>query len=817
MKNFFEHISLKYNKEATTTLKQYCRTISKLAKLKEKTHFLQTCRHLNITPTHLKNSIKHINDFFILKNTRAEAEKIQHNFLSKLLNVEIKESHTNIKLTKLEIKNAERVLRNTIDETEISRFIKEQWRRYEKIKQNTKVTHSSKLQKLKSEKFEKFKFQFNENWFINFTDTIFPKESKWLLSMGMKFALPVNKHNFSVVPLIADIEQWIQTIKDDTEKENTRAKIASRISSYKRNIINDEKEQFILGIYKDTKKIIDENKEKILITTSDKGNKTVVIYKETYKEKMNKLLEDKSTYKVTRTDPTTTLQKKNNNLVQELFKNKHITKFERIKLINNQAAAPELYGLPKIHKENIPLRPISSSMNVPCYGLAKHLGTILKNLISPIYNIKNSIELKAKINELTLEKDDILVSFDVVSLFTNIPTYLAIKNIMDKWETLKGQTEISKNTFLKLLQFCLNDNNYFTYAGKFYHQTYGMPMGNPLSPTIADIILDKLLDDVIDELNKKNIKIKFISKYVDDLFAIIRKNDEDEIMRTLNSYHNKIKFTLEIEKQKEIAYLDIKIMRKDNKLITNWYTKEIASGRMINYHSTQPLTMKINTATNFAKKVFNLSDDSFREENINKIKDILHLNNYPKPFILNLIKKVTTNTKVNQKEKTDNIFMSVPYIPKLTEKRYLDEIINDEKTTLAYKSNNTLHRMFSREKTKIDKLKTNNVVYQITCKGNEREECKQVYIGTTKRMLGVRVSEHEADIRKGKTTTALAQHVKEREHQMDFKSVRILDKERKTNKRYTIESLRIQERIELSMNTKEDKDNTKIQYSVALK
>ena len=96
-----------------------------------------------------------------------------------------------------------------------------------------------------------------------------------------------------------------------------------------------------------------------------------------------------------------------------------------------------------------------------------------------------------------------------------------------------------KQMFLKILNFVLKDNNYFKCNNNFYHQTYGMPMGNPLSPTIADIILDTLLDDVINEVNEKDIKIKMLTKYVDDIFAVINKNDENIILNFLNNYHQK--------------------------------------------------------------------------------------------------------------------------------------------------------------------------------------------------------------------------------------------------------------------------------------
>lgn len=441
----------------------------------------------------------------------------------------------------------------------------------------------------------------------------------------------------------------------------------------------------------------------------------------------------------------------------------------------------------------------------------------MRNLISPTYNIKNSIQLKDKLSEILLDKDDIIVSFDVVSLFTNIPIHLAINNILDKWETLKQHTTIKKTQFLRLLQFCLTENNYFTYDNRFYHQTYGMPMGNPLSPTIADIVLDTLLDDVLEKLKRKNIEIKFISKYVDDLFAVINKDDELIILETLNAHHKKLQFTIEVENNDQIPYLDMKIMKDDKKLITDWYTKPTASGRFINYLSTQPKTMKINTATNFIKKVLDISDERFKNKNINKIRNILTMNNYP-IFITNNIINKTLNMKQNteEKETVEKIFYSVPFIPKLTESKTLKGIINNDNIAVAHKSNITLRHLFTKKKTKIDKLKTDNVVYELTCVGNERDQCNKVYVGTTKRMLNTRILEHEADIKKGKETTALAQHIKESGHTVDFKSVKILDKERVENKRYTLETLRIQERISKVLNTKDDKDQTKLQYSVAI-
>lgn len=91
------------------------------------------------------------------------------------------------------------------------------------------------------------------------------------------------------------------------------------------------------------------------------------------------------------------------------------------------------------------------------------MGDILKNIILEKYDIKNSLELKDKLENIILEENEILISLDVVSLFTNIPIHLAISNIMKQWDILQKHTKIPRKQFLKLLQFCLNDNNYFIY------------------------------------------------------------------------------------------------------------------------------------------------------------------------------------------------------------------------------------------------------------------------------------------------------------------------------------------------------------------
>ena len=76
---------------------------------------------------------------------------------------------------------------------------------------------------------------------------------------------------------------------------------------------------------------------------------------------------------------------------------------------------------------------------------------------------------------------------------------------------------------------------------------------NPLSHTKADIILDKLLDETIAKLKEETIHLKFIVKYVDDIFAIVNEKDLNTILTAFSKYLDKLQFTMAIEQNNFIS------------------------------------------------------------------------------------------------------------------------------------------------------------------------------------------------------------------------------------------------------------------------
>nr|CAH7717099.1 unnamed protein product [Callosobruchus chinensis] len=75
-----------------------------------------------------------------------------------------------------------------------------------------------------------------------------------------------------------------------------------------------------------------------------------------YQQKINELL-DSTDYKKLDKDPTMTRLRKINRLIRI----SSLPEDTKKRVTVSEAQPPRLYGLPKIHKENVPLRPISSS------------------------------------------------------------------------------------------------------------------------------------------------------------------------------------------------------------------------------------------------------------------------------------------------------------------------------------------------------------------------------------------------------------------------------------------------------------------------
>ncbi|XP_058981910.1 uncharacterized protein LOC131805779 [Musca domestica] len=333
-------------------------------------------------------------------------------------------------------------------------------------------------------------------------------------------------------------------------------------------------------------------------------------------------------------------------------------------------------------------------------------------------------------------------------------------------------------------------------------------MGSPASPIIADVVMEVLLDVSVEKMTTKP---RLLSKYVDDIFCIIKKTEIENTLKILNTFDKNIQFTHEVEEDGKLPYLDSIIIRHDNNLKLDWYQKPTASGRLINFFSKHPRRVKINTATNFIHRIFNISDQQFHQNNELKIRNILTKNDFPQKTIDGLIKRVKENTNVKITEGKEISYKSLTYIPGFSERFCRSNAYNKDKYQLALKTNYSVNNMFSRTKTKTKKEDKSNVVYKIACNGDETNICQKVYIGTTKTKLKTRLSGHKSDQKSDKPLeqkTALAAHCTLTGHRPNFKDINIMAQENNYKRRFTLEMLHIiNVPPEKRMNFKTDTDH----------
>ena len=216
------------------------------------------------------------------------------------------------------------------------------------------ITPSEGLNFERSRSRSRLDTQNKNNWVRNLSQTLLTDAEERLLAHGP---------NFSVVPKELPILEYITAIEKSCSQlqqckaEELRGEIKSilkKISNsrpYKSNITKEE-QQAIRKLKKD---------ENRMVLTVDKGVSLVVVDKEDYIKKAKHLLHQ-SNYKKINSDPTTKHKNKLIGLLKTIKTQGGMNDNLYKRLYPTGANAPKFYGLPKVHKDDTPLRPIVSSV-----------------------------------------------------------------------------------------------------------------------------------------------------------------------------------------------------------------------------------------------------------------------------------------------------------------------------------------------------------------------------------------------------------------------------------------------------------------------
>jgi hypothetical protein len=238
--------------------------------------------------------------------------------------------------------------------------------------------------------------------------------------------------------------------------------------------------------------------------------------------------------------------------------------------LNQPFTLPRFRGIIKLHKSGpIKARPISGAVNWITTAPSMLATLLLHDKVIAGYPtiIRDSKAFIRNIEGLIIPENSLLVSFDVVSLYTNMQTDVVIK-------ILELNPSIQPG-LLRLIEWILS-NSYIQFKDEIYYQHHGMPMGTNAAVAIAQLFLYYGVDqsNLIQAYSQQNL-LHHWRRFIDDIFCVWSGSEE-----SLNLLHNQlndlipgISFTV-VKSQSSLEILDTVIFKsKDSNGITRLFSR----------------------------------------------------------------------------------------------------------------------------------------------------------------------------------------------------------------------------------------------------
>ena len=220
-----------------------------------------------------------------------------------------------------------------------------------------------------------------------------------------------------------------------------------------------------------------------MILRKDKGRAVVVLNCTSYIEKYSNILTSDQ-FKVFENDPTKALESKAQRVLRKI---KHVVDEILNKRLYPTSSKPgSFYGTTKVFKfkereavDKITLMPIIFNIGTAVYEIAIYLAESLTPLGKSKHTISNTNDFITRLKTERISKRFKKISFNVKSLFTNVPLEETVDTILNKiYVEKKIETNIYRNIMKDLLYLCTKHVP-FTYGGKIYIQIDGVAMGLP--------------------------------------------------------------------------------------------------------------------------------------------------------------------------------------------------------------------------------------------------------------------------------------------------------------------------------------------------
>lgn len=442
----------------------------------------------------------------------------------------------------------------------------------------------------------------------------------------------------------------------------------------------------------------------------------------------------------------------------------------RYKLRNRNPHVPRLHCTTKLHK--IPpdkMRPISSNIEAPCERIGKWLVKQFRKIKPPeSLAVQNGIDFISKMNGVTIGNDEIMTSFDVESLYPNVPVDESII-LLEDWLKENGLTDPYINMYTELTKLCM-DQNCFQFRDKFYKQKFGSGMGNSLSGFVAELFMANFETSLSKDCRFPRVWFRF----ADDVFTIMNRQKIDSTLTWLNSIKPTIKFTKEEEENGKLPFLDVMVINNKPEIEYDVYRKPSYTNRLITSDSFHNFKHKMAAFHSMAHRMVEMPLNKERyEAEKRRIIDIGLINGYANNTIENIIKKHEkkkflrdASTLFNStKEETKRVVL--PYAHTTT--NLLSKMYSENGLQAVNQNIYPMQRLIGTAKDKIPKLLQSGI-YSIECQKN----CDYIYYGKSERNPEIRYAEHIYCYDTLDKRSAVARHLIENKHKTDFSKVKLV-------------------------------------------
>ena len=414
------------------------------------------------------------------------------------------------------------------------------------------------------------------------------------------------------------------------------------------------------------------SKSTIEIKKADKSDTWVIMNKEDYRQMILKEHLFTETYEKAPADSNIKVYRK---LVKLVKNNRRCLTKDEVKYIcDDDWNDANFYGLPKLHKckevteriekedveylkmvhpASLKTRPICGGPKAVTQGGSKLLHEILSPLVPEMKSyIKDEWDFVRTLPQKVSFRAN-LVSCDIVSLYSSIPTELGMEALEYWIERLRSKipSRFTKSFILELAKFVL-ENNYCKFDSEMFRQVIGTAMGTIFAPPYACLVIGyleetklfpRLLPSKFSPETCQKI-IEFFYRFMDDGTTLLPiEVDLQVFLSLLNSMHPSIKYTISKPMiiridgllVQMLVFLSLLIhLSGDGNIWTNVHYKPTNTHEYLNFDSHHPDHVKSNIPYVLAKRivVFTSKDHEMRK-NLEDLRVWLQNCGYPKRMI----------------------------------------------------------------------------------------------------------------------------------------------------------------------------------------